>query len=98
MNHRAIEFWLGFGSTYSYLSVMRIDQAVAGTDIAIDWKPFNIRTLMIEKGLRRTTYCDAKRPGIFASGTRRLRITLKKSTAQNNVRVSIIDAQRVQVR
>ena len=75
MNHRAIEFWLGFGSTYSYLSVMRIDQAVAGADIAIDWKPFNIRTLMIEKGLRRTTYCGAKGPGNCASGARRLRIT-----------------------
>ena len=51
MNHRAIEFWLGFGSTYSYLSVMRIDQALAGTGITVDWKPFNIRTLMVEKGL-----------------------------------------------
>ena len=51
MTIRTLEFWIGYGSTYSYLSVMRIDTAVAGTGIQIAWKPFNIRTLMIEKGL-----------------------------------------------
>jgi 2-hydroxychromene-2-carboxylate isomerase len=51
MNQRNLEFWIGYGSTYSYLSVMRIGQAVAGKGITVDWKPFNIRTLMIEKGL-----------------------------------------------
>ena len=51
MTSHTIEFWVGYGSTYSYLSAMRIDQAVAGPGISIDWKPFNIRTLMIEKGL-----------------------------------------------
>ena len=53
MNDRTIEFWIGYGSTYSYLTVMRIDAAVADADanVRVDWRPFNIRTLMIEKGL-----------------------------------------------
>ena len=51
MHARTIEFWVGYGSTYSYLSVMRIDQAVSNAGLTIEWKPFNIRELMIEKGL-----------------------------------------------
>jgi len=46
-----LEFWVGYGSTYTYLSVMRIDAAAARAGVQLVWKPFNIRTLMIEKGL-----------------------------------------------
>jgi 2-hydroxychromene-2-carboxylate isomerase len=48
---RTIEFWIGYGSTYSYLSTMRIERVAEGAGITVDWKPFNIRALMIEKGL-----------------------------------------------
>lgn len=51
MSSRSLEFWIGYGSTYSYLSVMRIDAVASGAGIEIAWKPFNIRQLMIEKGL-----------------------------------------------
>ncbi|HVO24737.1 MAG TPA: 2-hydroxychromene-2-carboxylate isomerase [Candidatus Margulisiibacteriota bacterium] len=46
-----LEFWIGYGSTYSYLSVMRIDALTEGAGVPLVWKPFNIRALMIEKGL-----------------------------------------------
>ena len=46
-----LEFWVGYGSTYTYLSVMRIEAASARAGVELVWKPFNIRTLMIEKGL-----------------------------------------------
>jgi 2-hydroxychromene-2-carboxylate isomerase len=36
----AIEFWLEFGSSYSYLSVMRIEQAAAKLGVTILWRPF----------------------------------------------------------
>jgi 2-hydroxychromene-2-carboxylate isomerase len=36
----AIEFWFEFGSSYSYLSVMRIEQAAAKVDVTIQWRPF----------------------------------------------------------
>jgi len=51
MSGRSLELWIGYGSTYSYLSVMRIDAVAAAAGIEIVWKPFNIRALMIEKGL-----------------------------------------------
>lgn len=50
MTSRTIEFWLGYGSTYSYLTVMRIDRAVEGRGIHLVWKPYNLTVLMREKG------------------------------------------------
>ena len=35
-----IEFWFEFGSTYSYLSVMRIEEAAAAHNVKVIWKPF----------------------------------------------------------
>jgi len=48
---RSLEFWIGYGSTYSYLSVMRVDASAERCRVPLVWKPFNIRALMIEKGL-----------------------------------------------
>ena len=36
----AVEFWFEFGSNYSYLSVMRIEEAAARLGVRIRWKPF----------------------------------------------------------
>jgi 2-hydroxychromene-2-carboxylate isomerase len=36
----AIEFWFEFASNYSYLSVMRIEQAAARLGVTIQWRPF----------------------------------------------------------
>jgi 2-hydroxychromene-2-carboxylate isomerase len=51
MSAKTLEFWLGYGSTYSYLSVMRIERAIDGKGIPLAWKPFNLTVLMHEKGL-----------------------------------------------
>lgn len=51
MSAKTLEFWLGYGSTYSYLSVMRIERAIDGRGIRLAWKPFNLTVLMREKGL-----------------------------------------------
>lgn len=45
---QTIDFWFSIGSTYSYLSVMRLDQVANSTGIAFRWRPFNVRTIMIE--------------------------------------------------
>jgi 2-hydroxychromene-2-carboxylate isomerase len=37
---REIEFWFEFGSNYSYLSVMRIEDAAARRCVKVIWKPF----------------------------------------------------------
>jgi 2-hydroxychromene-2-carboxylate isomerase len=40
VNPTPIEFWYEFASTYSYLSVMRIEQAAASLGVAVEWRPF----------------------------------------------------------
>ena len=37
---RKLEFWFEFGSTYSYLTAMRIGGAAAAQDVAVTWRPF----------------------------------------------------------
>ena len=43
-----IDFWFSIGSTYSYLSVMRLEKVSAETGVSFAWKPFNVRAIMIE--------------------------------------------------
>jgi len=40
MHKPKFEFWFEFASTYSYLSVCRIEDLAKGEGIAIEWKPF----------------------------------------------------------
>jgi len=40
MGKNSFEFWFDFASTYSYLSVYRIENLAQQSGIAIDWKPF----------------------------------------------------------
>lgn len=43
-----IDFWFSIGSTYTYLSVMRLAQVENDTGITFRWRPFNVRSIMIE--------------------------------------------------
>jgi 2-hydroxychromene-2-carboxylate isomerase len=43
---KQIDFWFSIGSTYSYLSVMRLGRVSAETRIDFAWRPFNVRTIM----------------------------------------------------
>jgi 2-hydroxychromene-2-carboxylate isomerase len=43
-----MEFWFSIGSTYSYLSVMRVAAVSASTGITFRWRPFNVRAIMRE--------------------------------------------------
>ncbi len=40
MSPPVLEFWFEFGSNYSYLSVMRIEEAAARLGVTIQWRPF----------------------------------------------------------
>lgn len=35
-----IDFWFEFGSNYSYLSAMRIEEAAAQRGVTVNWRPF----------------------------------------------------------
>lgn len=41
-----LDFWYSIGSTYSYLTVMRIADAAAQAGVTVRWRPFNVRHVM----------------------------------------------------
>lgn len=43
---RPIDFWFSIGSTYSYLTVMRIDTVAEQAGARIRWRPFDVRHMM----------------------------------------------------
>ncbi|WP_316249270.1 2-hydroxychromene-2-carboxylate isomerase [Roseicyclus sediminis] len=44
-----MDFWVSIGSTYSALTVLRIDAAARKADVPVRWRPFNVRTIMVEQ-------------------------------------------------
>ena len=45
-----LEFWYEFASTYSYLSVMRIDQVADAAGARVTWRPFLLGPIFGEQG------------------------------------------------
>ncbi len=45
----SIDFWYSIGSTYSYLTVMRLSEVAQAQDVVVRWRPFNVRHVMIEQ-------------------------------------------------
>jgi 2-hydroxychromene-2-carboxylate isomerase len=45
---KSIDFWFSVGSTYTYLTVMRLAGVERETGISFNWRPFNVRAIMIE--------------------------------------------------
>ncbi|OOY02804.1 2-hydroxychromene-2-carboxylate isomerase [Thioclava sp. F28-4] len=43
----AIDFWFAIGSTYTYFPVMRLDAVEAQTGIRFNWRPFNLRRVLV---------------------------------------------------
>ncbi len=45
---KSIDFWFTMGSTYSYLSVMRLPEIEEATEIPFRWRPFHLLTILQE--------------------------------------------------
>jgi 2-hydroxychromene-2-carboxylate isomerase len=45
-----IEFWFEFASTYSYLTVMRIEHVAQNAGVQISWKPFLLGPIFAAQG------------------------------------------------
>jgi len=45
-----LEFWFEFGSTYSYLSAARIEDAAAAAGVPVLWEPFLLGPIFAEQG------------------------------------------------
>jgi 2-hydroxychromene-2-carboxylate isomerase len=50
MNTSSLEFWFEFGSTYSYLSVARIEDVSATAGVPVRWEPFLLGPIFAEQG------------------------------------------------
>lgn len=44
-----VRFFFNFGSTYSYLSVMRLEAEAGQAGLEVEWRPFNVRKLFVEQ-------------------------------------------------
>lgn len=47
---RRLQFWYEFGSTYSYLSAMRIEDMAQAAGVTVDWKPFLLGPIFSAQG------------------------------------------------
>ncbi len=45
----SIDFWFSVGSTYTYLTVMRLDDVARQSGVEFRWHPFSVRVLMVEQ-------------------------------------------------
>ena len=43
-----LDFWVYVGSTYSYLTVMRIEGLAERAGVTVEWRPFSVRAIMLE--------------------------------------------------
>ncbi len=44
-----LDFFLFYGSLYSYIAVMRIEETARTAGVAVRWRPFNLRAIMVEQ-------------------------------------------------
>jgi len=62
---REIEFWFEFGSNYSYLSVMRIEEAAVRHGVAVAWKPFLLGPIFKSFGWESSPFVAQKEKGEY---------------------------------
>ncbi|MHC9236010.1 DsbA family protein [Pseudooceanicola sp. 502str34] len=43
------DFWYSIGSTYSYLTVMRLPAVAEAAGLRVRWRPFNVRHVMVQQ-------------------------------------------------
>ncbi len=46
---KPIDFWYSIGSTYTYLTVMRLAEYAKTRQLKFNWRPFDVRAIMIEQ-------------------------------------------------
>lgn len=62
---KKISFWYEFASTYSYLSVMRIEKLAKERKINIEWKPFLLGPIFKKQGLNDSPFNIFKLKGNY---------------------------------
>lgn len=60
-----LEFWFEFASNYSYLSVMRIEEATRNLDVDIVWRPFLLGPIFRSQGWSNSPFVLQKAKGAY---------------------------------
>jgi len=60
-----IEFWFEFGSNYSYLSVMRIEDEARRHEVRVSWKPFLLGPIFRALGMETSPFVLQKEKGAY---------------------------------
>ncbi len=60
-----IEFWFEFGSNYSYLSVMRVEEAARRQRVRVVWKPFLLGPIFRALGMETSPFVQQKEKGAY---------------------------------
>src|SRR5579859_8105523 len=60
-----IEFWFEFGSNYSYLSVMRIEEEALRNGVRIVWRPFLLGPIFRAMGMENSPFVTQKEKGNY---------------------------------
>ena len=60
-----LEFWYEFASTYTYLSVMRIEDLAAKRGVGVVWRPFLLGPIFLAQGWRDTPFRLYPRKGLY---------------------------------
>jgi 2-hydroxychromene-2-carboxylate isomerase len=99
-----IDFWFEFGSNYSYLSVMRIQEAASRAGVRVRWKPFLLGPIFRSLGWETSPFVLQKAKGEYvwqdmARQCRKAGIPWRKPTtfprpALLPLRVAIVGAEQ----
>lgn len=61
----AIDFWFEFGSNYSYLSAMRIEEAAAQQGVTVNWRPFLLGPIFQSFGWNSSPFVLQQAKGVY---------------------------------
>lgn len=61
----SLEFWFDLSSTYSYLSVMRIEAAAQRAGVAVHWRPFLLGPVFEALGWKAAPFVVQKEKGAY---------------------------------
>ncbi len=64
-DRRTIEFWFDFGSNYSYLAAMRIEELASSLGLALAWKPFLLGAIFQSSGWESSPFVLQKQKGEY---------------------------------
>jgi 2-hydroxychromene-2-carboxylate isomerase len=61
----SIDFWFEFGSNYSYLSAMRIEEAAAQQGVTVNWRPFLLGPIFQSFGWNSSPFVLQQAKGVY---------------------------------